>query len=104
MNSLTPMILVTIIIESLSRPAIESLLKRHHLTGYTLFQVEGVGADGGARHADMDADANLQIEVITTHAKAKELLLELERDYFTRYAMIAYASEVRVMRAAKFTP
>lgn len=99
--ALHSMTLLTVITETFARPAIDTLLRRHGLTGYTVSAVEGAGHKG-ERSGDLDALSNLRLEVITTDVMAERVLAELERDYFPRYAMIAYAAEVRVVRAAKF--
>lgn len=93
--------LVTIICEALAREQILSLLEEVGAHGYTLFQVEGKGARG-ARAGDIAEFANLQIEVILSEKVAEDLLEQLERDYFPRFAMVVYESEVGVLRGDKF--
>jgi nitrogen regulatory protein P-II 2 len=96
-----PMTLVTIVCEALAREPLEALLREVGAHGYTMFTVEGSGAKG-ARVADIQEFANIQVEVIVQPGVASELLGRLERDFFPRYAMIAYESEVRVLRREKF--
>jgi len=43
-----------------------------------------------------------KIEVLVQPETSARLLEALERDYFPRYAMIAFESEVRVLRGHKF--
>lgn len=96
-----PMKLVTIVCEALARGALEELLRKAGARGYTAFQVEGEGAKG-SRTAEMLELANLQFEVVLPTSGADALLASLERDFFPRYASIAYESDVRVLRPAKF--
>lgn len=93
--------LVTIVCEALARSAVTELLKEIGAHGYTLFPVEGVGAQG-SRVADIEEFANIQIEVVLQTDPALQLLARLETDFFARFAMIAYSSDIEVIRSAKF--
>lgn len=46
--------------------------------------------------------ANVQIEVVLQPDAALVLLARLEAEFFPRYGMIAFESDVRVMRRGKF--
>lgn len=96
-----PMKRVTIVTEALAREPIKRLLTDIGAHGYTIFAVEGAGAQG-ERPADIAEFGNIQVEVVLQPAAAGELLQRLHRDFFPRYAMIAYESEVRVLRRDKF--
>jgi nitrogen regulatory protein PII len=96
-----PMKLVTIICEALAREPLERALRESGAHGFTLFAVEGTGAKG-SRVADIEEFANIQVEVIVPPAVAEKLLARLEKDFFSRYAMVAYESDVRVLRPDKF--
>ena len=63
--------------------------------------MEGDGSRG-KRPADIREFANIQIEVIVPPEVAQTLLGRLEKEFFPRYAMIAFESDVRVLRAGKF--
>ncbi|MCS7063957.1 MAG: hypothetical protein NZM04_07965 [Methylacidiphilales bacterium] len=93
--------LVTIICEALAREPISQLLRSLGVSGFTWFEVQGEGHQG-VRYGEMEEFANIQMEVILSPARAQRLLEILERDYFPQYAMIAYESEVRILRAKKF--
>ena len=93
--------LVTIVCEALARSAVTELLKETGAHGYTLFPVEGVGAQG-SRVADIEEFANIQIEVVLQTDPAMQLLARLETDFFARFAMIAYSTDIEVIRSAKF--
>lgn len=98
---LHPMKLVTIVCESYARDPVTRLLREVGAHGWTLFAVEGEGA-AGARPADIREYANVQIEVILPPETAETLLARLAAEFFARYAMIAFESDVRVIRGEKF--
>lgn len=96
-----PMKLVTIICEALAREPLKKLLAEVGAHGYTLFPVEGAGSQG-RRTADIQEFANIQLEVIVPPEVAEKLLARLEKEFFAKFAMVAYESEVRVLRRGKF--
>jgi nitrogen regulatory protein PII len=93
--------LVTIICEALARDAVSRLLRDVGAHGWTIFKVEGTGSTG-ERTAEMSEFGNIQVEVIVPGSVSERLMDRLERDYFPKYTMIAYESDVRVRRAGKF--
>ncbi|MEY4198351.1 MAG: hypothetical protein RLZZ265_91 [Verrucomicrobiota bacterium] len=93
--------LVTIVCEAHAKEVVTHLLSEVGAHGYTLFAVEGDGSRG-KRPADIPEFANIQIEVIVPPAVAEQLLERLGNDFFPRYAMVAFESEVRVLRKEKF--
>ena len=93
--------LVTIVCEAFARDAVTELLREVGAHGYTLFVVEGDGSRG-KRPGDIPEFANIQIEVVVSPAVAETLLARLEKEFFPRYAMIAFECEVRVLRKEKF--
>ena len=93
--------LLTIVCEAHARGPVIDLLRATGAHGWTLFPVEGDGA-GGHRAADLPEFSNLQIEVVVRPEIATALLERLERDFFPRYAMIAFTGDVQVLRAGKF--
>ena len=96
-----PMKLVTIICEALAREPVTRLLDQVGAHGYTLFAVEGKGAQG-QRPGDIAEFGNIQLEVIVPPAVAEQLLQRLQAEFFPRFAMIAYEADVRVLRQGKF--
>ena len=96
-----PMKLVTIICEALAREPLTQMLSETGAHGYTLFPVEGSGAQG-RRVADIEEFGNVQVEVIVPAPVADKLLARLEREFFPRFALVAYESDIRVLRRDKF--
>ncbi len=93
--------LITIICEALAREPLSELLHSMNVSGFTWFEVQGEGHQG-VRFAEMEEFANIQVEVILSPARAEQLLEILQKEFFPKYAMIAYESDVRVLRANKF--
>jgi nitrogen regulatory protein P-II 2 len=92
---------VTVVGEALARQALERLLQEVGAHGYTLFAVEGMGAQG-PRPGDIREFGNIQVDVVLPEPAAARLLEQLEREFFPRFAMIAYLTEIRVLRPRKF--
>jgi nitrogen regulatory protein PII len=96
-----PMKLITIVCEAYALEPVKKVLREVGAHGWTHFTVEGAGA-GGERTGEMKEFANVQIEVVLQPAAAQALLARLEGELFPRYGMIAFESDVRVMRSGKF--
>ena len=99
--NLHPMKLVTIICESVLEERIVELLRECGAHGHTAFDVRGSGRQG-KRSADLVESGNVQIEVIVKSSVATAVLERLHQEFFAAYAMVAYESEVHVMRPEKF--
>jgi nitrogen regulatory protein P-II 2 len=93
--------LVTIVCEAYAQDAVTKLLHEVGANGWTLFAVEGDGSQG-KRPADIREFANIQIEAVVQPEVSDKLLEHLAKDFFPRYAMIAFESDVRVLRREKF--
>ena len=96
-----PMKLVTVICEALAREPLKKLLTETGAHGYTLFAVEGDGSQG-RRAADIQEFANIQVEVIVPPMVAEKMLTRLEKEFFPKFAMVAYETDIRVLRRNKF--
>lgn len=99
--NLHPMKRVTIICESVLEERVVELLHEAGAHGHTALSARG-GGHQGERRADTAETANVQIEVILKPAVAEALLLRLQQELFPAYAMVAYESDVRVLRPDKF--
>ena len=99
--TLHPMKLVTIVVEAYAREPLVRLLGEVGAHGYTLIHVEGSGSKGD-RVADLPESANIKFKVIVTAATSERLLERLHNEFFARYAMVAYESDIRVLRPEKF--
>ena len=99
--TLYPMKLVTIICEAILEEGVIELLLETGAHGHTASNVRGSGHQG-ARSADIAESGNIQIEVIVQPAVAEAALSRLHAELFASYAMVAYASDVGVLRPEKF--
>lgn len=93
--------LVTLVCEAYALGAVKNLLRDIGAHGWTHFPVEGSGA-GGERAGETMEFANVQVEIVLPPATAQTLLEHVEKELFPRYGMIAFESDVRVIRSAKF--
>lgn len=99
--NLHPMTLLTVICEAILEDRVVEVLRDCGAHGHTAFDVRGSGHQG-ERSADLVESGNVQIEAIVRPAVAETALARLQAEFFQDYAMVAYASEVRVLRADKF--
>lgn len=92
----TPMKLITIVGEEV----LKETLVRHVLdlgaTGATYHTVEGTGSRT-ARHDDVFGE-NFQMKVICKAEVAAKILEAIAVEYFDRYAVIAWESDVNVVK------
>lgn len=95
-----PFKLVTIIAEPVLEPRITQELRRLGATGFTV--VEGRGQGSRALHAAEIPGINVRIETIVPPDVAETIVAYLARTYFTDYEVIAYLSDVSVVRGEKY--
>jgi nitrogen regulatory protein P-II 2 len=93
--------LLTIICEALLEERVVEILRQCGAHGHTAFSVRGSGSQG-ERSAEIVETGNVQVQVIVQPAVAQAALEHLHRELFASYAMIAYETDVRVMRPEKF--
>ena len=96
-----PLIKVTIVTESLLKERIITLVRKHGATGFTITLVEGEGSRG-VRASDWEG-RNVKLETLVSSETADAILEELGDTYFEDFAVIAWLSEVNVLRGGKFT-
>ena len=100
MKTTTPMKLVTIITEGLLKEKVIALLKRHACTGFTVSRTDGEGSRG-VRASDWEGP-NLKIESIVSLETADTIVEELSEKYFENYSLIAWITDIQVLRGEKF--
>lgn len=93
--------LVTVVCETLAREHLTRLLVEVGAHGYTLFPVEGEGSHG-RRPGDIAEFGNIQVQVVVPPAVAGQVMARLQTEFFPRFAMIAYESDIQVLRPGKF--
>lgn len=93
--------LLTIFTEAALESLLISDLEKHGAPGYTITNARGKGSKG-LRSASWEANSNIRIEVICTDKLANELTAHLQDKYYDNYAMVAFTSEIEVLRPEKF--
>jgi len=93
--------LLTITCEILAQENIIEILKKHAITGYTSYQVDGDGARG-LRGQGLQAEKNVKVEVIMREEKLSDVIEEISRTLFANYAIVLYVSDVGIVRIEKF--
>ena len=93
--------LLTITCEILTQKNIIEILKKHDITGYTTYEVEGNGARG-LRGQGLQTEKNVKVEVILREEKLTEIIEEVSRTLFANFAIVLYVSDVGLVRTEKF--
>ena len=93
--------LLTITCEILSQKNIIEILKKHEISGYTTYEVDGNGARG-LRGQGLQAEKNVKVEVIMREEKLQDVVEEISRTLFANFAIILYVSDVGILRTEKF--
>jgi len=93
--------LLTITCEILAQKNIIEILKKHDITGYTTYEVEGNGARG-LRGQGLKNEKNVKVEVIMREDKLSDIVEEISRTMFANFAIVLYVSDVGVVRTEKF--
>ena len=92
--------LVTIIAEAVLERRLLAALAELGARGYTVGEVHGEGSRG-VRAGDWEGP-NLRIETVVSGPVAEAILAHLSDHYFENYAVIAFASDVEVVRGNKY--
>jgi nitrogen regulatory protein P-II 2 len=92
--------LVTIVAESVLADRLTRAILAAGATGYTLTPATGAGSRD-MRASTLDGE-NIRIETLASPAVAEALLERLARDWFPHYAVIAWVSDVAVLRGEKY--
>jgi len=96
-----PLKKVTIIGERLLKEGLLEILKSQGSTGHTMTACEGEGSRG--IHASDWEGRNVQIDTIVSAETADRILQAVSDRYMKNYAIIAYTSDVNVLRKDKFS-
>lgn len=98
---LYPVKLLTITCEILAQKNIIEILKKHKITGYTTYEVDGNGTRG-LRGQGLKNEKNVKIEIIMREEKLSDVIEEISRTMFANFALVLYVSDVNVLRIEKF--
>jgi len=93
--------LLTITCEILAQKNIIEILKKHEISGYTIYEVDGNGSRG-LRGQGLKNEKNVKVEVIMQEEKLQDVVEEISRTLFANFALVLYVSDVGVIRTEKF--
>jgi len=92
--------LLVIIAEALLKDRLIHSIRDAGAKGFTITEAAGEGSRQ-RRVGELLGD-NIKIEVIVNREIAERILVVLQQDYFPHFAVIAYLSEVQVVREEKY--
>lgn len=95
-----PMKLVTLVAESVLADRLVIELGRLGASGWTITEARGDGSRG-VRTGPLTGE-NIRLEAVVDAAVAERLLETLHRDYFPHFALVAWVSDVQVVRGEKY--
>jgi len=95
-----PLTLLTIVSETLLKERLIHELREAGAKGFTITEVSGEGSR--QRRVSEILGENIKIEVIVKPEIADKILSVLQKQFFPRYAVVAYLSEVQVVREEKY--
>lgn len=92
--------LVTIVAESILERRLTSALRELSASGFTVSSAHGEGSRG-TRSGEWEG-GNVRIETVVGPQLADAILAHLAARYFEHYAVIAWTTEVHVLRGDKY--
>lgn len=97
---LTPLQLVTVVAEAFLEHRLVRDVEAAGARGWTVTEARG----RGTRHvrATEFEGSHLRLETLVSPEVAERLLEVFARDYFPHYAVVAFVSEVQVVRGDKY--
>ncbi len=93
--------LLSVICEAILEARVVEDAQRLGAHGYTVSDARGWGRHG-ARDGHWPMSGNVRIDILCEPAVADAIAGHLEASYFSRYAIVCYLSQVRVLRPGKF--
>lgn len=91
---------VTLVAEALLAPRLVRELRELGATGYTISDVHGEGSRG-VRASEWEGD-NVKVETLVGAGTADRILAHVAAAYFEHYAVIAWVTDVQVVRGGKY--
>jgi len=95
-----PLKLVTIVAEPVLEERIAEALHRLGARGHTATAAHGAGSRG-MRASDPPGES-VRIEAVVSEAVAEQILTHVAANYFSNYAVIAFVTNVDVVRGEKY--
>jgi nitrogen regulatory protein P-II 2 len=97
---MTTVKLVTIIAEEVLEATLEKEILALGAKGYTVTTVRGKGEQG--KRENIWEGGNIKIETIVSPEVSEKIIDHVKRKYFNQYAMVAFVSDVQVVRPHHF--
>ncbi|MFT4640981.1 MAG: nitrogen regulatory protein P-II 2 [Verrucomicrobiales bacterium] len=91
---------ISIVSERLLKDDLIALIQEEGATGFTLSAVEGEGSRG-IRAGDWEG-RNVMLETLVSEATADRILTALNERFMESFAVVAWVTEVSVLRGDKF--
>ncbi len=95
-----PVTLLTIVSEALLRDRLTNEIRQAGAKGFTISDASGEGSR--QRRVSEILGDNIKIEVIAKREVCDRILEVLQQEFFPSYAVIAFMSEVHVVREEKY--
>lgn len=95
-----PLTLVTMVAEPVLEAQLTARLLALGATGYTVSECHGEGSLG--RRAGDIPGAGVRIEVVTSPEVAARIVDLVSQEYFPRYSVVVWLTDVAVVRGEKF--
>ncbi len=93
--------LVTIIAEPALEHRLTSEIKELGASGFSVTEGRGEGSRGGSRGVDVPG-SHVRLEALVPPEVAERIVEHVARHYFADYSLIAYTTDVEVVRTRKF--
>lgn len=97
---------VVIIAEAAIKADILNLINGMQVSGYTLYEVRGMGERGIRDYeaTPLEYFKNIKFEILVDEDIARRIIATVTENYFEDYAVIAYLEDVQIVRQEKFKP
>lgn len=100
---LYPLKLVTVVGEAVIMEDIAELGLELGASGYTISDVSGHGSRSARNVSSTGGSKTLKVEFVVPTEVATKILEDVSHEYFEHYAIIAWLSDVSVMRGQQYT-
>ena len=95
-----PVILVTVVAEAVVEHRLVRDLAACGARGWTICDARGQGSRGV--RADEFEGSNIRLDTLVSPEVADQLMEVLARDYFPKYAVVAWTTPAQVVRPGKY--
>lgn len=100
MTQLAPIKMITIVALNSLQNRLVADLKNCGIKGYTIIEVEGEGLY--EQHFTEWEGRNIRIETLVSDEKVDNIMKMLNENYFEKYGVIAFVTNVEVLRKEHF--